>query len=121
MWATWVVAGIGLAGVAFMLRFLAALLREGAPSVCCRVVMVGREPEKDKPLRLLRGTYFGDDGRTIKSDRGDYSCELLENEHYAKEKRTSGLIALDVHPVSERLGWRPVHASRGHVFREPRF
>jgi len=104
-----------------MLMFLAALLREGAPSVCYWVVRVGREPEKDEPSRVLRSIYFCDDGRAAKSDRGDYRCELSENEHYAKEKCTSGLIALGVHPVSGRLGWRPVHSSRGRVFREPRF
>ena len=92
-----------------MLRFLIALLREGAPSVCYRVVMVGREPEKDEPLRVLRGIYFDDDSRATEGDRGDYRCELLENEHYAKEKRTSGLIALEVHPVSVGLGWRSIH------------
>ncbi|MGA9306828.1 MAG: hypothetical protein WBW31_15600 [Candidatus Sulfotelmatobacter sp.] len=118
--AAWVVAGIGLAGVAFMLRFLAALLREGAPTVRYRVVMVDRKPEKDEPLRVLRGIYFDDDGRATESDRGEYRRELLENEYYAKEKRTSGLIALDVRPVSERLGWRAVHASRDDGFREPR-
>jgi hypothetical protein len=120
MWAAWMVAAVALAGVAFMLRFLAALLREGAPSVCYRVVMVDRKPEKDEPLRALRGIRFGDDVRATTSDRGDYRGELSENEHYAKEKHTSGLIALDVRPVSERLGWRPVHASRDDGFREPR-
>ena len=34
MWAAWVIAAIALAGAAFMLRFMMALLREGAPSVC---------------------------------------------------------------------------------------
>jgi len=31
MWATWIVAAIALAAAAFMLTFLIALLREGAP------------------------------------------------------------------------------------------
>ncbi len=120
MWAASLVTGVALAAVAFMLRFLAALLREGAPSVCYRVVMVGREPEKDEPLRVLRGIYFHDDSRATESDRGDYRCELPENEHYAKEKRTAGLVDLGVHPVS--VGWsrRSIHPKRGYVFREPR-
>jgi hypothetical protein len=33
MWAAWIVAAIALAAAAFMLRFLIALLLEGAPSV----------------------------------------------------------------------------------------
>ncbi|MFZ0298167.1 MAG: hypothetical protein WAM13_07445 [Candidatus Sulfotelmatobacter sp.] len=120
MWATWVVAGVALAGVAFMLRFLTALLREGAPSVSYRVVMVGREPEKDEPAGVLRGIYFHDESRATESDRGDYRCELSENQHYAKEKRTAGLVALGVHPVS--VGWsrRSIHPKRGYVFRKSR-
>jgi hypothetical protein len=34
MWASWVDAAIALAAATFMLRFLIALLREGAPAVC---------------------------------------------------------------------------------------
>ena len=47
MWATWVVAAIALAATAFMLTFLIALLREGAPSVCYWVVPVRREPKRE--------------------------------------------------------------------------
>lgn len=114
------VAGVALAAVAFMLRFLAALLRENAPSVCYWVVPVRRETEKEQPVRVLRGIYFDDGGRAPKSDRGDYRCELLENEHYAKEKHSAGLVALRVRPVL--VGWsrRSIHLKRGYVFREPR-
>jgi hypothetical protein len=120
MWATWVVAVVALAAVAFMLRFLTALLREGAPSVCYRVVMVGSELEKDEPLRVPRGIYFDDDGRATESDRGDYRCELLENEHHAEEKRTARFVALGVHPVF--VGWsrRSIHPKPDDRFREPR-
>jgi hypothetical protein len=48
MWAGWVVAAIALAATAFMLRFLIALLREGAPSVCYWVVPVREEPQLEK-------------------------------------------------------------------------
>jgi hypothetical protein len=41
----WLVAGIALAGAAFMVRFLIALLQEGAPSICYWVVPVRQEPE----------------------------------------------------------------------------
>ena len=47
MWSALVVAAIGLAAAAFMLRFLLALLREGAPSVCYWVIpsVAGDEEE----------------------------------------------------------------------------
>ena len=61
MWATWVVAAIALAAVAFMLTFLIALLREGAPSVCYRVVPVRREPERE--LVEILSSNCMDDGR----------------------------------------------------------
>src|ERR1022692_2484571 len=59
MWATWVVAAIALAAVAFMLTFLIALLREGAPSVCYRVVPVRREPEREL-VEILSSNYMHD-------------------------------------------------------------
>ncbi|MFY9683820.1 MAG: hypothetical protein WA416_07995 [Candidatus Sulfotelmatobacter sp.] len=118
MWATWVVAGVGLAAVAFMLRFLAALLNENAPSVCYWVVPVRQKAEKERRVGVLRAIYLHDDGRATESGRDDYCCELLENEHHAKEECTSGLVALDVCPVSDRLGWRSVNAGRGYGFRE---
>jgi len=119
MWATWVVAGVALAGVAFMLRFLAALLREGTPSVCYWVVQVRQETAKERPLQALRGIYLDDDGRATKSDRGDNRCELLENEHYAKEKRTAGFVALRVHPRLVGFGRRSIGPKRVDAFRKP--
>jgi hypothetical protein len=120
MWAPCLVAGIALSAVAFMLRFLVALLREEAPSVCYRVVMVGREPKKNEPLRVLRGICFDDDGRTTESNRGGYRSELSENEHDAKEKRAAGLVAFGVHPNLVGGRWRSIQLKRGYVFREPR-
>jgi hypothetical protein len=61
MWATWVVAAIALAAAAFMLRFLIALLREGAPSVCYWVVPVRREPKRE--LVEILSSNCMDDGR----------------------------------------------------------
>ncbi len=46
MWPAWVIAAIALAGAAFMFRFLMALLRERAPSVCYWVVPVRPGPRK---------------------------------------------------------------------------
>jgi hypothetical protein len=60
MWAGWVVAAIALAGAAFMLRFLIALLREGAPSVCYCVVPVFPDPEREA-LKGLNRSRLEDD------------------------------------------------------------
>jgi hypothetical protein len=118
MWAASVVTVVALAAVGFMLRFLTALLREGAPSVCYWAVPVCRElKKKEEHLKVSRGIYFDDDCRATESECGDYR---LENEHHAKEKCTSGLIALDVCPVSDSVGWRSVHARHGYLLRERR-
>ncbi len=120
MWAAWIVAAIALAGAAFMLRFLIALLGEGAPSVCYWVVPVRRETEKNGHLGVLCGIYFDDDCRATESGRSAYRLELVENENYAKEEYSSDLIVLDVRPVSNRSRWRSIHPGRGYVFREHR-
>jgi hypothetical protein len=54
MWASWGIAVVALAGAAFMLRFLIALLREGAPSVSYCVVPVTRGTEEQilKPMSV---------------------------------------------------------------------
>jgi len=115
MWAAWVVAAIALAGAAFMLRFLMALLREGPPSVCYWVVPVRRAPEKGCHLIALRGIYFDDDCRAM---RGGSTCsgELLENEKYANGKVSSGLIAFDVRSIAG-FDSRSIHPRRGQIFR----
>jgi hypothetical protein len=116
MWAAWIIAAIAWAGAAFMLRFLMGLLREGAPSVCYWVVPVRRGPEKEVHLKALGGIYFYDE--CCATDRDDYHLEFLENEGHAKEKYDSGLVSLDVHPATARLGWRSIYSSRGHIFPE---
>jgi hypothetical protein len=80
MWAAWIVAAIALAAVAFMLRFLIALLRESAPSVCYWVVP----------------------GHPEELENEKYAKEK-------KEKFVSGLIALDVRPAACGTGWRSIH------------
>jgi hypothetical protein len=112
MWAASAVAVLALAAVAFMLRFLTALLREGAPSVCYWVVPLRRELKKEEQFKVLRGVHFEDDCRATESEGGDYR---LENEYHAKDKCSSGLIALDVRAVSDSLGWGSVHARHGHL------
>jgi ABC-type anion transport system duplicated permease subunit len=124
MWAAWIVAAIALTGAAFMLRVLVALLGEGAPSVCYWVV-----PVRTEMLREVVGAWGGnyvsakyveDDCQTAQYNCGEYYDELLENGNYAKQECSSGLIALNVRPVSGGLGWRSIHWRRGYVFREHR-
>jgi len=100
-----------------MLRFLAALLHDNSPSVCYWVVPVRQETEKERLLKALPDIYFDDDGRSARTDRSDYRCELSENEH-AKEKRTERFVALWVHPDLVGWGRRSIYPKRG--FREPR-
>ena len=120
MWAAWVVATIALAGAAFMLRFLMALLREGALSLCYWVVPVRRGPQKKEVhLEALRGIYFDDDYRATENHRSAGCGELLERENYAKEEFSSGLIALDVRSLAG-VDSCSIHPRRGHIFREHR-
>jgi hypothetical protein len=89
-----------------MLRFLIALLREGAPSVCYWVAPVRQEPRRDTLAALSRSSV-DDDCRATESGRGDYRLEVLESENHAKEC-DSGLIVLDVGFSSASLGLRSI-------------
>ena len=124
MWAAWIVAAIALTGAAFMLRVLVALLGEGAPSVCYWVVPVRTEVLREvvgaRGGSYVSSKYVEDDCRVPEHNRGEYCVELLEKENYAKEERSSDLIAFDVRPVSGAVGWRSIHPRRGDVFREHR-
>ena len=119
MWAACLVAAIALSAVAFMLRFLRALLREGVPSVCYWVAPVRREiereteTEKERNLGFTGCIYVDEDFSSTESDYGDYYLEL-ENENSAKEY-ASGLIALDVHLVCDGLGWRSIRSVPSRV------
>lgn len=110
MWAAWMVAAIALAAVAFMLRFLVALLREGAPCVCYWVVPVRGEREGET-LEALSVRYVEDECRARDCDRSEYNLEFLENENEndAKQECVSDLIALNVRPASASLGRRSIH------------
>ena len=87
MWATWIVAAIALAAAAFMLTFLIALLREGAPSVCYWVVPVRREPKRE--LVEILSSNCMDDGRWAISERSRRATGSLQSGRCAKR----GLLA----------------------------
>jgi hypothetical protein len=115
MWVAVAFAAVALTGTAFMLWFLVALLRENAPSTCYLVVPIRREPERES--RKVPGvSYVDDDSLAAGPDAREYSFELLEKEGDAKES-VSGLIALNLRFIHDRVGWRSIH-KRGDVFRE---
>ncbi len=121
MWAAAMVAAIALTGVAFMLRFLMALLLESAPSVCYWVIPVRREIERETETEKERNhgfpsIYVDQDSRSAESGSGDYYLEL-ENENRAKEY-ASDLIVLDVRPVSDGLGWRSIRSRGRNAFHQ---
>ena len=115
MWAAWIVAATGLAGVTFMLRFLVALLGEGR-RFASGLFPVRERPESVRHLEVLRSIYVDEDYRATEGDR---RLGVLEND-YAKEECDSGLIGLDVPHIADGLGWRPVHSRRGYAARERR-
>jgi len=117
MWLAFTFAAIALAGSAFMVWFLIGLLRECPPSTWYWTVPAGRGPTKYRHLPVLRGIYGDEECRTPNGECSDYCVELSENEVYAKEC-ASGLIALDVRPLSAKLGWRSIHSRRFNVFHE---
>jgi hypothetical protein len=118
MWLAVTFAGVVLTGAVFMVWFLVGLLREGAPSTCYWIVPIRREQEK-KIFEARSGSIADDGCHAQECKRLEYDPDLLENEGYAKEC-DSGLIALDIRPVSARRVWRSIQRKRGYVFREHR-
>ena len=116
MWVAATFTAIGLTGTAFMIWFLSGLLGEGWPSTWYWLA-VRFEPGKARPLRASTVIY-GDDGRPKECERSEYYAKLRENEGYAKHG-ASGLIALDVRPISTSLGWRSIHPRHGYAFGDP--
>jgi hypothetical protein len=100
MWEAWAVAAIALTAAAFMLRFLIALLREGAPAVCFWIVAARCNQEPDARIENC----------DVPECNGSvhWSELFVEKQDYAKEVRTSGLISLDVRSVSASLGGRSI-------------
>jgi hypothetical protein len=111
-----VVAAIGFGAAVFMLGFLIALLREGAPSVRYWVARALRKPQREG-VQVLSAAF---DGCGAGRELSDGRVELLENENHEKEKSGSGLIALDVRTISGGVGWRAIHSKRSFVLRERR-
>ncbi|MGA8273295.1 MAG: hypothetical protein WB919_17165 [Candidatus Sulfotelmatobacter sp.] len=118
MWLAATLVAIALTGAAFMIRFLIALLREGAPLVCFWVVPTRRYREKRLHTGVTRGMYFDDDFRATENNCG-YPQEVRENKNYAKE-HAPGLISLDVRSVSASLGRRSIR-NGGSALRARRF
>lgn len=106
-------AAIALTGTAFMVWFLLALLLDRAPSTCCWLVPIRREPERES-VDALRGSYVDEDHQATKRKYGNSYVGLLENDH--AEEHISGLITIDVRPVPGRVGWRSIHSIRSAVF-----
>jgi hypothetical protein len=115
-----VVAAIGFGAAVFMLGFLIALLREGAPSVFYRVVPTGGRSKKQKDLEGLRRIYGNENCCATESDRSERYRQLLENLHHEKGTSGSGLITLDVRTISGGVGWRAIHPKRSFTLRERR-
>jgi len=115
MWVAATFTAIGLTGTAFMIWFLSGLLGEGRPSTWYWLA-VRFEPGK---ARLLKAStvIYADDGRPKECERSEYYAKLRENEVYAKPG-ASGLIALDVRPISTSLGWRSIRPRQGYAFGE---
>jgi len=118
MGTAWVIAAITLAAAGFMLRFLIALLREGAPSVCYWVVPVRRKPEKEKDLEVLRRIYVDENCRATEANHSECYRHLLVNENHEMGKCESSLITLDVRTVSGSLGWRAIHSKHSYILWE---
>jgi hypothetical protein len=120
MWAAWVVAAIGMAASAFMLGFLIALLREGAPSVCYWIIPVSGRAEKGCADKVVSSIYVDEGYYAPENPRSVCYAKILENKNYAHEECDSSLMDLDVPNISDSLGWRAVRPRGGSVFRERR-
>jgi hypothetical protein len=121
MGAASVVAAIGFGAAAFMLRVLMALLREGPPSVCYRVVPVSRKLEKGEDLEALGRIYVDESCRATEANRSAPYRGVLEKENHDEGRYGQGLIAIDVRDVSGRADWRAINARHNAVLRQRRF
>jgi hypothetical protein len=73
MWAAWVIAAIACGAAAFMVRFLVALLRESAPSVCYWVAPVARGSER------VSAQAFGEDENEEKRRATSWQAALARD------------------------------------------
>jgi hypothetical protein len=115
MWMAFTFSAVATAGTAFMIWFLLGLLRERGPWKCYRIIPVRLEPEKGRLLKELTGIHVDSVFRATECQCSDYYVTLLESEGHAKEC-ASGLIAVNVHSDSVRVGWRSTHPKRFDVF-----
>jgi hypothetical protein len=118
MGAATVVAAIGFGSAVFMLGFLIALVREGAPAVCYWVVPSHRKRQRDS----LQLSGLLDEGDYCEKGciRGDGRAEFVENKNHENGNYSSGLITLDVRTISGGLGWRAIQSQRNYILRERR-
>jgi hypothetical protein len=105
-------AAVALAGTAFMMRFLVALLRECMPS---KFITTGR---LRSPVKAVKGTWDGNVQRGISRTRGVCQVELMRTEHL--EKQPSPVLApLDLRFIPG-LDGRPVPSNRRLAFQKHR-
>jgi hypothetical protein len=121
MGAASIVAAVGFGAAAFMLSFLMALLREGAPSVGYRVVPVHWKLEKEKDLEALDRIYVDETCRATEANRSPSYRGVLEKEKHDEGRRGQGLIAIDVRNVSGGADWRAINAQHNVVLGQRRF
>jgi hypothetical protein len=118
MYTAPVVAAIGFGAALFMLGFLIAFVREGAPAVCDWVLPSRRKrhAEAIHVLGLRCDGAYGERG----CNRGNGREEVVENKNHEKGNRSSGLITLDVRTMAGGLGWRAIPSQRSSIVRERR-
>jgi hypothetical protein len=88
MWAAWVIAAIACAAATFMGRFLVALLREGAPSVCYWVAPVASGSES------ISGEAFGEnEGEEVS---GTTSWQTAVARNASLPRRSQIFVRLDL-------------------------
>ena len=126
MGLTWVVApiaAIAFGGAVFMLRFLLALLREGAPAARYWAAPT-RQKRQIEHLQFLRIAYDVAECREKVRNYSGFAAESfaagsLEGQNHAKDEHGSGLIDINVCVDSSRQDWRAIHARCSYIFREP--
>ena len=118
MYTAPVVAAIGFGAALFMLGFLIAFVREGAPAVC-DWVLPSRRKRHAEAIQVLGLRYDGAYGERG-CNRGNGREEVVENKNHEKGNRSSGLITLDVRTMAGGLGWRAIPSQRSSIVRERR-
>ena len=121
MGAASVVAAVGFGAAAFMLRVLMGLLREGAPSVCYRVVRVCRKLKKGEDPEALGRIYVDESYRATEANRSAPYRGVLEKENHDEGRYGQGLIAIDVRDFAGRADRCAINSKHNAVLRQHRF